>query len=128
LEIPDGVAGGNGATRFEFGFTAFPQSFPIVPFNFISFDAAQFGSSGPQTLEVVGYHPMGASVTNYFSVNSQFQTFHLDASFNDVFLVDVFNARWSLDNLVISGVPEPSSAALIAVSVACMVIYRRTRH
>jgi hypothetical protein len=43
-------------------------------------------------------------------------------------LVDVLNASWALDNLVIGGVPEPSTGALIALGTACVVGYRRHRH
>jgi hypothetical protein len=60
---------------------------------------------------------MAGTVTNYFTVSSQsFQTFYLDPSFAGVFMVDVLNASWSLDNVVVSGIPEPSAAALALVA------------
>jgi hypothetical protein len=126
LEIPDGIPGGNGDTRFEFGFNAFYQVTRLVPFNLVSFDAAVFANLGPQSLEVVGYHPMAGTSTNYFTVTGQtFQTYYLDSSFANVFKVDVFNARWSLDNLVISGVPEPSAPAIFAAASASALALSR---
>jgi hypothetical protein len=114
LEVPDGYPGSGGLT---FGFT---NSFPSVYFNLVSFDAADYDSAGPQTLQVVGYKPMAGTVTNSFSVSSlTFQTFTLDSSFANLYRVDVYNARWSLDNLVISGVPEPSPCALAAIGALC---------
>jgi hypothetical protein len=82
----------------------------------------------PQTLTVVGYRDdvMGLMVTNYFSVGSQtFQTFYLDSSFVNIGRVDVLNARWSLDNLVIGGVPEPSTSALALPGLACAFGFRQ---
>ena len=95
----------------------FPTS---APFNLVSLDAAEYDGAGPKTLTVVGYHAMAGNVTNYFTVSSQtFQTFHLDSSFTGVFQVDVLNASWSLDNVVISGVPEPSTRALALLGAGC---------
>jgi len=118
LETPEG--------SMSFGFNRFPPSNPIVPFNLVSFVAAEYDSAGPQTLTVVGYHPMAGTVTNYFTVNSQtFQTFYLDSSFNGVFRVDVVNASWSLDDIAISGVPEPGTASLGLLAVFSAVVLRR---
>jgi hypothetical protein len=113
LEIPDG----NLAVLFT--------NTPTRYFNLLSFDAAEFDGFGPQTLTVVGYPGMSAPVTNYFTVSSlTFQTFYLDSSFTTISRFDVLNARWSLDNLVISGVPEPSAAALASVAAACALVRR----
>ena len=63
---------------------------------------------------------MGITVTNYFTVSSgSFQTFYPDSSFLNVSEVEVLNARWSLDNLVVGGVPEPSSCVLILLGGLC---------
>jgi hypothetical protein len=126
LYMPDGSLSG-----LRFGFNVF-QSTPSVTFNLVSFDAAEYAGLGAQTLEVVGYkyQIMGPiiTVTNYFTLDGindgtgplqDFETFHPDSSFVNLFQVDVFNARWSLDNLVVSGVPEPSSGALLLLAGLC---------
>ena len=101
-----------------------------VYFGVVSFDAAGYNTDFPgASLEVVGYHPMGATVTNYFTVASfldrranslpDFETFYPDSQFQNVYRVDVLTARWSLDNVVISGVPEPSAGVLILLGTLC---------
>jgi len=129
-----GIAGypDNGTCYLEagsmrFGPDTFPPTIPLVPFNLISIDAAEL-ISGPQTLTVVGYHPMAGTVTNYFAVTSQtFQTFYLDSSFTGVFKVDVLCPAWSLDDVVISGVPEPGTGGLLVVGAGCGVAWKRLR-
>ena len=113
LEIPDG--------NLSVSFTNTPTRY----FNLVSFDAAEFDGFGPQTLTIVGYPGMSAPVTNYFTVNSlTFQTFLLDSSFRTISRVDVLNARWSLDNFVISGVPEPTPTALLALAIFTLFCWR----
>jgi hypothetical protein len=114
LEIPDGNMG--------FWFTSGAY------FDLLSFDAARYGDLSAPTLEVIGYHEMGLRVTNYFTVTSgDFQTFHPDSQFVNVYRVDVLNARWSLDNLLIGGVPEPSSGGLIILGGMCVLLRGRCR-
>ena len=115
------------------------NTFPGTYFNLVSFDAAGFSVSfpGPVSLEVVGYKGMFGTVTNYFTVDSllnrranslpDFQTFYLGSQFQQVSRVDVLTDLWSLDNVVISGVPEPSTGALLAVGAFLGVGYRRGR-
>jgi hypothetical protein len=120
LEIPEG--------SMRFGFHTFPPTSPLVPINLLSFDAAEYDSAGPHMLTVVGYLPMAGTVTNYFTVSSQtFQTFHLDSSFTGVFQVDILNASFSLDNVVLSGVPEPSAGGLILLGILCGLGWRWVR-
>ena len=116
----------NPAGSMRFGFNTFPPTGSLTPVNFLSFDAAECHSFPPSTLTVVGYkiQIMGPfiTVTNVFTVSSQtFQTFHLDSSFTGVFQVDILNSSFSLDNVVISGVPEPSACALVLLGAACLV-------
>jgi hypothetical protein len=122
-----GIAGypDNGTCYLEvggdmrFGPNTFPPIGSLVPFTLLSFDAAEL-ISGPQTLTVVGYHPMAGTVTNYFTVSSQtFETFYLGSSFTNVFQVDVLCPAWSLDDVVISGIPEPSCGALVVLATVC---------
>ena len=71
---------------------------------------------------------MAGTITNYFTVSSQtFQTFYLGSSFTNVFQVDVLNASWSLDDIVISGIPEPSTGVLLALGTLLGVGYVRAR-
>ncbi|MGD0261371.1 MAG: hypothetical protein ABSD29_16275 [Verrucomicrobiota bacterium] len=130
-----GIAGypDNGTCYLEvggdmrFGPHTFPPTSPLIPFNLLSFDAAEL-ISGPQTLTVVGYLPMAGTVTNYFTVSSQtFQTFHLDSSFTGVFQVDVLCPAWSLDDIVVSGIPEPSAGVLVLLGTLCGLGYARAR-
>ena len=130
-----GIAGypDNGTCYLEvggdmrFGPDTFPPTIPLVPFNLLSFDAAEL-ISGPQTLTVVGYHPMAGTVTNYFTVSSQtFQTFYLDSSFTNVCQVDVLCPAWSLDDIVVSGIPEPSAGTLFVLGTILGMGYMRAR-
>jgi hypothetical protein len=122
LEVPDAAPGVGGLTF------AFTQTLPSVYFNLLSFDAAEYDGAGPVTMEVVGYKGMAGTVTSYFSVNSQtFQTFHLDSTFSGVFQINVLNARFSLDNVVVSGVPEPASGTLIIVGALCAIARSKVR-
>jgi hypothetical protein len=121
LEIPDAFLGGGGVRLVQTSGASFP-------FDLVSFDAAVFADLGPQTLEVVGYRPQDGTVTNYFSISGQaFQTFHLDSSFVDLYRVDFLTARWSLDNLVFSTAPEPSSGGLLILGLVCALGRRRFR-
>jgi hypothetical protein len=131
-----GVAGypdnGTGYLYIPDGYMTFnyPTTLPST-FNLVSFDAAEYlVGAGPTTLTVVGYKHqiMGPTiaVTNYFTLDGvsdgtgplqDFQTFHPDSSFVNLFELDVLNSRFSLDNLVIGGVPEPSPGELFALGV-----------
>lgn len=99
---------------------------PFAHFNFVSFDAAELSTSfpGPVTLQVIGYHVMSVTVTNFFTTDGindstgplqDFQTFFLDTQFQDIYRVDILTERFSLDNVVISGVPEPTTGALMVL-------------
>jgi len=110
---------------------------PLHYFNLLSFDAAGYNiNSLGAVLEIVGYQAMDAMVTNYFTVDSladrrannlsDFETFYLSSQFQNVFRVDVFAEHtaggtpgWSLDNVVMSGVPEPSGGALVVLAAIC---------
>lgn len=120
-----GIAGypdnGTGYLYIPDGWLTFSLTDSLHPtFNLVSFDAARYAALAPPTIGLVGYKVqiMGPvlTVTNYFTVSSSgsdFQTFYPDSSFVNLFQVTVVNSVWSLDNLVISGVPEPSGGALI---------------
>jgi len=111
-------------------------------FDLLSFDAAGYSTSlpGPVTLELVGYGSMGLRVTNHIAVGSfldrrasqlpDFETFHPDSQFVNLYRVDVLADGWSLDNVVIGGVPEPSAGGLILLGTVLLFgqrYIRRTR-
>jgi hypothetical protein len=103
------------------GLRFYYPSYSAPPFSLVSFDAARYDGAAPPTLKVIGYRGMASPVTNYFTVvsgASDFQTFYPDARFVNLYQVDIY-ASFSLDNLVIGGVPEPSADALVLLGAAC---------
>ena len=115
LEAPDVFVGGGG---LEFSLN------PVASFNLISFDLAGIVNGARPTVEVVGYELQIMAptlmVTNYITVTSDnFQTFYLSSGFQNVYEVEILNAPFSLDNMVISGVPEPSCGALVVLATLC---------
>jgi hypothetical protein len=119
--------------KLGFGF----YTFPGTPFNLLSFDAAEYitGSLGPVSLLVVGYQGMGLTVTNAFTTDgvndgtgplNDFEALHLGPEFVELYHVDVFSQNgspltqgFSVDNVLISGVPEPSTGTLVLLGAAC---------
>jgi hypothetical protein len=76
---------------------------------------------------------MASAVTNYFSLDGinygtgllqDFQAFQPDSSFINLYRVDIYGG-FSLDNLVISDVPEPSAGALALLGAACAFWFKR---
>jgi len=119
LQVPIGA-------RLVFGF----YTFPGTPFSLLSFDAAEFATNylGPVSLSVVGYKGMDVTVTNVFTTDgindgtgplTDFQTFHLDSQFADLYRVEILSDRFSIDNVLIGGVPEPSVCALVLLGTTC---------
>jgi len=107
-------------------------------FGLVSFDAAREYASLPATnIEVIGFLPMAATVTNYFNLDSlanrrannlpDFQTFYLDAQFQHVYRVDILNDRWCFDNAVVTGIPEPSTGSLLLVGTLAIAAHQKTR-
>jgi hypothetical protein len=118
----------NGTTHLETfagSYVAFSYS-PTRPFSLASFDATESYSTSPgtETLHVVGYKFDSTSVWTDLTTDGtrQFQTFNLDSRFGNLFSVVITPSAWSgfaLDNVVITGVPEPSAGALLLLAVAC---------
>jgi hypothetical protein len=129
----DGTAYLQVSTGARLGFT-FASG---THFSLLSFDAAGYSTNvaGSITLTVVGYGDMGLRVTNNFTIDSlldrranslpDFQRFFPDSRFADVYRVDIFTDRWSLDNVLLGGVPEPSAGTLALVGVLCGLACRR---
>jgi hypothetical protein len=127
LELPGGA--------MDFGYNASAGFFPLIPFDLLSFDAAEYHAFPGSTITVVGYHPMAGTVTNLFVLDgvndgpggqADFQTFHLDSGFQNVFRVDVIG-RLALDNVVISGVPEPTAGSLALLGGLCGAAWHAAR-
>jgi hypothetical protein len=122
------VPGGSG---LRFGFNTFPATL----FSLVSFDVAEFSLAfpGPLILQVVGYKGMGLTVTNSFALDGiddgtgplqDFQTFYLDSSFLSLGRVDILCDHFSIDNIVIRNVPEPSPGALVFLGMLCGLGWR----
>jgi hypothetical protein len=99
-------------------------------FGLVSLDAAEIATNlpGPATLQVVGYGGMGLVVTNNITTDGindgtgplqDFQTFYFGPQFANVYRIDIFGGDFSMDNVVVSGVPEPSTGMLILLGTAC---------
>jgi hypothetical protein len=124
----------SSGAMLAFSFNTFPSTY----FNLLSFDAAEYDTAfpGPVTLEVVGYRPMAGTVTNFFTLDGindgtgllqDFQTFNLDSRFVNLYRVDFLTDRFSLDNVVIGGVPEPPVGGLVLAAALCLVSMYRFR-
>jgi hypothetical protein len=109
-----------------FGFYTSPTTY----FNLVSFDVAEYDTSlpGPVTLHVIGYRAQHAPVVMDFTTDGindgpgglpDFQTLYFSSEFIQLSRVEILTDRWSLDNVVISGVPEPSACALGLLAAAC---------
>jgi hypothetical protein len=95
-------------------------------FGLISVDLAEYSTvfaNEPLTVEFIGYHPDGSTVTTSFTTDgiidgtgplADFQTFSFTGTgFTDLTSVEIPTYGWSLDNLVVS--PEPTGGALLAL-------------
>ena len=113
-----------------FGFFTFPSTW----FSFLSFDLAEYDTSypGPVMVQVIGYGGQGARFTNTFTTDgindgtgplADFQTFYPDSQFAQVNRVDILTGHFSIDNVVIGGVPEPSAGGLILL--ATLLLFSR---
>jgi hypothetical protein len=99
-------------------------------FDLISVDLAEFSTvyGNPTTVDFVGYHPDGSTVTEKFTTDgmdgSDFQTFTFQ-DFADVVSVQV-SGMFSMDNLIVA-VPEPASISLLLlVGLTLFAIKRQT--
>ncbi len=101
------------------------------PFGLVSFDLAEYStnSPGPVTVHIVAYGLQGQRVAavdlTTDGVNdgigplADFQTFTFDSRFANLYRVTMTTDFWSLDNVVITGIPEPSACALLLLGAAC---------
>ena len=94
-------------------------------FGLLSVDLAEYSTVVPRavTVEFVGYHPDGSTVSTAFTTDgiiggndplADFQTFSFNGlGFTDLTRVEIPTGGWSLDNLVVS--PEPTGGALLTL-------------
>ena len=117
-----------------FGFFTFPSTW----FSFLSFDLAEYdtGYPGTLTVQVIGYGGQGVRYTNVFTTDGindgtgplqDFQTFYPDSQFAQVYRVDILTGHFSIDNVVIGGVPEPTAGGLILLGTVLLFGRRCTR-
>lgn len=107
------------------------QSTSLEPFGLLSLDLAEYSTNSlaPITVHVVGYGLQGQrigevnlttdGINDGIGPLADFQTFTLDSRFANLYRVEMTTDFWSLDNIVISGVPEPSTSALLLLAAAC---------
>jgi hypothetical protein len=116
--------GSGGVDLLTFRFDTVPTTY----FNLVSLDLAEGIYAGPSTLQIIGYPAMSAPVTNTITTDGimdgpggqpDFQTFYFGTDFQHVNRIQITTDRWCLDNVVISGVPEPSAGALVLLGAAC---------
>ncbi|MDQ6632716.1 MAG: PEP-CTERM sorting domain-containing protein, partial [Verrucomicrobiota bacterium] len=98
-------------------------------FDLVSVDLAEFSSvkyaNGPVTVRFIGYHSDSSFVTTQFTTDGlmvgdgifpDFQTFYFDSRFTGLQRVEIpHDQNWSLDNLGVVVVPEPSSLVLFGL-------------
>ncbi len=115
--------GSGGGDLLTFRFDTVPTTY----FDLVSLDLAE-DFPVPVTLQVIGYPVMSQAVTNMITTDGimdgpggqpDFQTFYFDAAFQHVNRIQITTDRWYLDNVLISGVPEPSAGALVLLGAAC---------
>jgi hypothetical protein len=105
-------------------------------FNLNSVDLAEYSTVVPNavTVHFIGYHPDGSTVTQDFTTDgiidgtgplADFQTFQFNPLFSNLVRVEIPNFGWSLDNLVITPTPEPSTVWLGLLGGGLLFLLRR---
>jgi hypothetical protein len=84
-------------------------------FGVTSVDLAGYALAVPDfSVNFVGYFSDGSTVsTNFSGSGINFQTFYFGSEFTDLTHVQIPHDGWSLDNLVVYPIPEPSSLAVL---------------
>lgn len=106
-------------------------------FNLLSVDLAEY-STVVSVLPVTfyGYYPDGSTVVATLTPDgiidgtgplADFQTFHFDKRWRDLTRVEVPGFGWSLDNLVVSTVPEPAIGVLLGMGALLVTGWRYYR-
>ena len=106
-------------------------------FDFISVDLAEYSTVVPDavTVQFIGYFAGGGTITTTLTTDgiidgtgplADFQTFYFQG-WNDLIRVEIPTYGWSLDNVVVGGVPEPSTFALVLLGGGLFWLARRKR-
>jgi hypothetical protein len=106
-------------------------------FDFLSVDLAEYSTVVPDAVTVpfIGYFANGGTITTTRTTDGiidgtgplvDFQTFTF-TGWTGLTRVEIPASGWSLDNVVIGGVPEPSSAALLLLSGGLLWFLHRQR-
>ena len=104
-------------------------------FGVVSVDLAEYstGFQVPLTVSFLGYRFDGSVVTTNFTTDgiidgtgpiNDFQTFYFGSEFNNLSRVEIPTSLWSLDNLTISQIPEPTTTALLLFGGALFAAFR----
>ena len=104
-------------------------------FSLNSVDLAEFSTlyNYPATIQFTGYRLDGTVVNTYLTTDGivdgtgplpDFETFSFGPEFSNLQRVEIPSYDWCLDNLVVT-IPEPSSRAMLIVSVLSFGLYRR---
>jgi hypothetical protein len=97
------------------------------PFDLVSVDLAEYSTVVPNaaTVQFVGYRLDGSTVTTSFTTDgnidgtgplNDFETFFFGPEFSSLIRVEIPSAGWSLDNLFVTPIPEPSTCALLFIA------------
>ena len=149
---PVGIEPGNGFVRSGGGNSFSPENstaylqaglgsslmFSLLDgrtFDLISVDIAEYSTlfPNPLTVHFIGYRSDGSIVTTDLTTDgvidgtgplADFQTFYFDSRFSNLSRVEIPTTGWSLDNLIITPVPEPGSAVLIVLGGSLLGILR----
>ena len=129
----DGSAFLDASIGDSLSFTSFNGS----AFNLVSVDLAEYSTVLPDAITVhfVGYRKNGSIITSDFTPDgiidgtgplADFETFHFGPEWTGLARVEIPNAIWSLDNLVVS-IPEPSDRGLLLLGggLALGFVWRR---
>ena len=98
-------------------------------FGLTSVDLAAYGVNQANfTVDFVGYHPDGSTITTSFSgAGIDFQTYYFGSDWSSgLTRVEIPNAPWSLDNLVVI-VPEPGGSAFFFLGAIAFLAYQFKR-
>lgn len=107
-----------------------------APFNLVSFDAATcFDDTRPNTLILNGYLVGGGTMGAELSVSRDFHTITLPAGWENLQRVDFISGTYadyeadpgiSLDNILVTPVPEPTALLALGLAVLPLLLRRRS--